>query len=85
MKDYSGKMRSMDIHRGKNYEMNIIIERPEFANKDLVKILDSSEVKYEIRKGKIMLNSDNYNYRIDCSKNVERKYHQLKILGSGLF
>lgn len=80
MKDYSGKMRSMDFHRGDNYEMNIILERPEFENKELVSILDSTGLKFEIKKNKIALITDNFRYGIEHSNSIERNYYQLSIL-----
>jgi len=80
MKDYSGKMRSMDFHRGNNYEMNIILERPEFGIKELVNILDSRGLKFEIKEDKLSLNTDDFKYGIEYSKSIERNYHQLFIL-----
>ena len=69
----------MDFHRGDNYEMNIILERPNFENKELISIFNSTGLEFEIEKDKIMLSTDDFRYSIRYSRSVERDYHQLNI------
>ena len=79
MKDYSGEMRSMGIHRGNNYEMNIILEKPEFTREELLRTFNSAKLSWNTDNEKYLVKMGSFQYNMVLSKSIKRGYYRLKI------